>query len=179
MWYFIIKGKPFTATVDLQLEIYWSQAVFIYSFLVHIAWSKTLPSSAQFSYEVQIIPFRFRECKSFTYCSIFSKHGCVEQEIIWTAMLHCSGLWAISNVGTKSKFVKVFTQAKIKRYTAFNDFLKWRNKHSDQICQPFSLMLIIPSTEKSKIITFFFCFATCQQICLKWYFIRNYLWLTY
>lgn len=156
MWYFIIKGKPFTATVDLQLEIYWSQAVFIYSFLVHIAWSKTLPSSAQFSYEVQIIPFRFRECKSFTYRSICSKHGCVEQEIIWTAMLHCSGLWAISSVGTKSKFVKVFTQAKIKRYTAFNDFLKRRNKHSDQICQPFSLMLIIPSTEKSKIITSFF-----------------------
>lgn len=95
VWYFIIKGKSFTATVDLQLQIYWSQAVFIYSFLVHIAWSKTLPFYAQFSYEVQIIPFRIRECKNFTYHSIFLKHHCIKQEIIWTAMLPCCGLMAI------------------------------------------------------------------------------------
>lgn len=98
VWYFIIKGKPFTATVDLQLQIYWSLAVFIYSFQVHIAWSKILPFYAQFSLEAQIIRFRSRECRNFTYRSIFSKHHCINQEIRRTAMMPCCGLLAISNV---------------------------------------------------------------------------------
>jgi len=70
---------------------------------------------AQFSYEVQISPFRFKECKNFTYRSIFLKHHCIKQEIIWTAMLPCCGLLAISSVDAKSKFVKVFTKAKVRK----------------------------------------------------------------
>lgn len=115
MWYFIIKGKPFTATVDLQLQIYWSLAVFIYSFLVHIACSKTWLSSAQYSFEVQIIPFRFGKCRNFTCSSIFLKHGCLKQEMIQIAALPCFRLWEISDVGTKRKFLYVFTKAKIKK----------------------------------------------------------------
>lgn len=126
MWYFIIKGKPFTAPVDLQLQIYWSQAVFIYSFLVHIAWRKTLPFNAQFSCGVQIIPFRFRKCKNFTYLSIFLKHHCIKREIIRT-MLPCCGLPVISNVDAKNRCVKVFSKGKMKRYrdryTVFDDLL--------------------------------------------------------
>lgn len=135
VWYFIIKGKPFTATVDLQLQIYWSLAVFIYSFLVHIACSKTWLSSAQYSFEVQIIPFRFGKYRNFTCSSIFLKHGCIKQEMIQIAALPCFRLWEISNMGTKRKFLCVFTKAKIKRHTVIGDFLCYEN--SDQICQPF------------------------------------------
>lgn len=194
VWYFIIKGKPFTATVDLQLQIYWSQAVFIYSFLVHIAWSKTLPFYAQFSYKVQINPFRFRECKNFTYCSIFLKRHYIKEEIIWTAMLLCCGLLAISNVGAKSKFVKVFTKAKIKRYKDTQSLMIYYSEETNTLTKfaglshgcllslPLMviLMLIAEWQKKSKIISNSYCFATSvfQQIHLKWYFIRNYLWLT-